>query len=287
MPSFTIISNRCAHLGCPVQANGPTGAILGMKNVDRAHEERQGHARARSCPPASAARATAASTTPRATAPPARRCARSTATTSRSRTAASILLSTYSVSQVDGTGAQAKIHKYKLVGPGEHVDGVEQVLLSPQPAAPLMASRRQPSRAEHPQAADAAGDQLSRSTGSRSGRGSSAASSTSSSATSPPTSNWMQTLGSATLTAFLVQAITGVILAMYYKPTPNDAYSSIQNITDHVTLGWLVRGMHKLGRERLHHPHVPAHGPRVPVRRVQVPARAELDRRRAAARAWA
>ena len=28
---------------------------------------------------------------------------------------------------VDGTGAQAKIHKYKLVGPGEHVDGVEQV----------------------------------------------------------------------------------------------------------------------------------------------------------------
>ena len=57
----------------------------------------------------------------------------------------------------------------------------------------------------------------------------------------------MQTLGSATLTAFLVQAVTGVILAMYYKPTPGDAYSSIQNITDHVTLGWLVRGMHRWG----------------------------------------
>ena len=39
-----------------------------------------------------------------------------------------VLLSQYSVSQVDGTGAQAKIHKYKLVGPGEHVDGIEQVL---------------------------------------------------------------------------------------------------------------------------------------------------------------
>jgi hypothetical protein len=39
-----------------------------------------------------------------------------------------ILTSTYSVSKVDGTGAQAKIHKYKLVGPGEHVDGVEQIL---------------------------------------------------------------------------------------------------------------------------------------------------------------
>ena len=38
-----------------------------------------------------------------------------------------ILLSTYSVSHVEGTGAQAKIYKYKSVGPGEHVDGPEQV----------------------------------------------------------------------------------------------------------------------------------------------------------------
>jgi menaquinol-cytochrome c reductase cytochrome b subunit len=59
--------------------------------------------------------------------------------------------------------------------------------------------------------------------------------------------NWMQTLGSAALTAFLVQAITGVILAMYYKPTPTEAYPSIQNITDHITLGWMVRGMHRWG----------------------------------------
>jgi len=63
----------------------------------------------------------------------------------------------------------------------------------------------------------------------------------------PGDTNWMQTLGSATLTAFLVQAITGVILAMYYKPTPTDAYPSIVNITDHVTMGWLVRGMHRWG----------------------------------------
>jgi len=63
----------------------------------------------------------------------------------------------------------------------------------------------------------------------------------------PADTNWMQTLGSATLTAFLVQAITGVILAMYYQPTPDGAYSSIVNITDHVTMGWLVRGMHRWG----------------------------------------
>jgi quinol-cytochrome oxidoreductase complex cytochrome b subunit len=63
----------------------------------------------------------------------------------------------------------------------------------------------------------------------------------------PSDVNWMQTLGSATLTAFIVQAVTGVILAMYYQPTPDGAYASIQNITDHVTMGWLVRGMHKWG----------------------------------------
>src|SRR5438477_8023168 len=63
----------------------------------------------------------------------------------------------------------------------------------------------------------------------------------------PSDTNWMQTLGSATLTAFIVQAVTGVILAMYYQPTPQGAYSSIQNISNHVTLGWLVRGMHKWG----------------------------------------
>ncbi len=59
--------------------------------------------------------------------------------------------------------------------------------------------------------------------------------------------SWFQTLGSATLTAFLVQAITGAILAMYYKPDPNSAYESIVHITNDVTWGWLVRGMHRWG----------------------------------------
>jgi menaquinol-cytochrome c reductase cytochrome b subunit len=63
----------------------------------------------------------------------------------------------------------------------------------------------------------------------------------------PSDTNWFHTLGSATLTAFLVQAGTGVILAMYYQPTPGEAYESIRYITDDVTLGWLVRGMHKWG----------------------------------------
>ena len=38
-----------------------------------------------------------------------------------------------------------------------------------------------------------------------------------------------------------------MILAFYYKPSPNEAYASIQNITNELTLGWLVRGMHRWG----------------------------------------
>jgi menaquinol-cytochrome c reductase cytochrome b subunit len=63
----------------------------------------------------------------------------------------------------------------------------------------------------------------------------------------PSRTNWFHTLGSATLTAFLVQAITGVILAFYYKPDPDKAYESIQYITNDLTWGWLVRGMHRFG----------------------------------------
>ena len=63
----------------------------------------------------------------------------------------------------------------------------------------------------------------------------------------PRDTTWWHTLGSATLTAFLVQAGTGVILAMYYKPDPDKAYESIEHITNDLTLGWLVRGMHRWG----------------------------------------
>jgi quinol-cytochrome oxidoreductase complex cytochrome b subunit len=63
----------------------------------------------------------------------------------------------------------------------------------------------------------------------------------------PKGTNWFYTLGSATMFAFLSQAITGVFLAMYYEPDPNRAYDSVQYITNEVFLGSIVRGMHRWG----------------------------------------
>ena len=64
----------------------------------------------------------------------------------------------------------------------------------------------------------------------------------------PKGTNWFYTLGSATLFAFLSQAVTGVFLAMYYRPDASGgAYESIRYVTNDVFLGQFVRGMHKWG----------------------------------------
>jgi quinol-cytochrome oxidoreductase complex cytochrome b subunit len=63
----------------------------------------------------------------------------------------------------------------------------------------------------------------------------------------PKGTNWFYTLGSATLFAFLSQAITGVFLAMFYEPDPSKAYESIRHISNDAFLGEFVRGMHKWG----------------------------------------
>jgi quinol-cytochrome oxidoreductase complex cytochrome b subunit len=64
----------------------------------------------------------------------------------------------------------------------------------------------------------------------------------------PRGTNWFYTLGSATMFAFLSQAVTGVFLAMYYRPdAAGGAYESIRHVTNDVFLGEFVRGMHKWG----------------------------------------
>jgi len=127
VPSFTIISNRCAHLGCPVQANGPTGAILGMPTLT----EKTANGPLTldpvvpagfGCPCHGGQYDTEGN---RTAGPPVRALDRYAFEVDNGRL---ILLSTFSVAKVIGTGAQAKIEKYKPVGPGEHVNGWEQIL---------------------------------------------------------------------------------------------------------------------------------------------------------------
>jgi hypothetical protein len=55
---------------------------------------------------------------------------------------------------------------------------------------------------------------------------------------------WWYCLGGITLTLFLVQAVTGIMLAFYYKPTPEEAYASIQYIETQVYFGAAVRNIH-------------------------------------------
>ncbi|MBI4788227.1 MAG: cytochrome b N-terminal domain-containing protein [Chloroflexi bacterium] len=54
-------------------------------------------------------------------------------------------------------------------------------------------------------------------------------------------------LGGITLFFFIVQAITGILLALYYHPTPEAAYDSILFIMNDVNFGWLVRSAHAWG----------------------------------------
>jgi ubiquinol-cytochrome c reductase cytochrome b subunit len=63
----------------------------------------------------------------------------------------------------------------------------------------------------------------------------------------PGGASWIYVFGSATLFLFLLQAITGMFLAVYYAPTPDHAYDSIQFIEHEVTFGGFVRGLHHWG----------------------------------------
>jgi len=62
-----------------------------------------------------------------------------------------------------------------------------------------------------------------------------------------PKVNWFYTLGSATLFVAVNQMITGILLTIYYVPTPDHAYDSVQYITTQLPAGWLIRGLHHWG----------------------------------------
>jgi cytochrome b6 len=50
--------------------------------------------------------------------------------------------------------------------------------------------------------------------------------------------------GGMTLFLFIVQTLTGILLLLYYRPTPNDAFESVQYIMTQVRFGWLIRSIH-------------------------------------------
>jgi quinol-cytochrome oxidoreductase complex cytochrome b subunit len=62
-----------------------------------------------------------------------------------------------------------------------------------------------------------------------------------------PKVNWLYTLGSATLFVAINQIFTGILLTIYYVPTPDHAYDSVQYITTEVPAGWFIRGLHHWG----------------------------------------
>jgi len=57
--------------------------------------------------------------------------------------------------------------------------------------------------------------------------------------------NFSFCFGGLTFLMFAIQVVTGVLLTMYYRPTPEGAYASVRFISNHVTMGWLVRGLHQ------------------------------------------
>ena len=55
---------------------------------------------------------------------------------------------------------------------------------------------------------------------------------------------WYFCLGGITFSLFVIQGITGILLSLYYKPTPEQAYDSILFIMNNVRFGWLIRSIH-------------------------------------------
>ncbi len=126
LPSFTIISNHCAHLGCPVQPNGPldnknTKQLADVTLIPTVSIAGFG------CPCHGGQYDTEGN---RTAGPPVRALDRYAFSIRNGRL---FVGKPFSVSHVDGTGSTAKIHKWTLAFPGEHVNGLESWLYPIQP----------------------------------------------------------------------------------------------------------------------------------------------------------
>ena len=59
--------------------------------------------------------------------------------------------------------------------------------------------------------------------------------------------SWWYVFGSATLLCFVLQIITGTVLAFVYVPSTNEAWTSLQYLNHVQFLGWYLRALHNWG----------------------------------------
>ena len=61
------------------------------------------------------------------------------------------------------------------------------------------------------------------------------------------TASWWYVFGSAALVVFVLQLVTGILLAMVYVPSAGEAWSSLQALNHQVAFGWFIRALHGWG----------------------------------------
>jgi len=61
------------------------------------------------------------------------------------------------------------------------------------------------------------------------------------------TASWFYVFGSAALVVFLLQLVTGILLALIYVPSAAEAWNSLQVLNHDITLGWFIRALHGWG----------------------------------------
>src|SRR3981081_222974 len=61
------------------------------------------------------------------------------------------------------------------------------------------------------------------------------------------TASWFYVFGSAAFVVFLLQIVTGIMLALIYVPSGAEAWSSLQTLNHNVSLGWFIRALHGWG----------------------------------------
>ncbi len=61
------------------------------------------------------------------------------------------------------------------------------------------------------------------------------------------TASWLYVFGSAALTVFVLQIVTGILLALIYVPSAGEAWNSLNSLNHEVSLGWFIRALHGWG----------------------------------------